>query len=126
MDYFYKYTDLSLLRHLPIYSDQIAWCICLRMSGPWPTVLMDFLKQLGREMQNGDPKGRVASLALGVEPLGAMDSLRAATYAQDQDQQLNVAYMAYLPMGLSFVSAVALVVRLLRPVACMGILLLQH
>ena len=122
------------------------------MSGPWPTVLMDFLKQLGREMQNGDPKGRVASLALGVvfrktkdhlhkalivasssitgmaaslafgvEPLGVMDSLRAATYAQDQDQQLVV-----VCMGLSFVSAVELVVRLLRPVACMDIVLLRR
>jgi hypothetical protein len=68
----------------------------------------------------------VASLALGVEPLGAMDSLRAATYAQDQDQQLNMAYMAYLPMGLSFVSAVALVPQLLRLVACMDIVLLQR
>ena len=51
--------------------------------------------------------GMAASLAFGVEPLGVMDSLRAATYAQDQDQ-------------------LELVVRLLRLVACMGIVLLQH
>tara|TARA_R110000824_G_scaffold369756_1_gene559273 strand:+ start:146 stop:403 length:258 start_codon:yes stop_codon:yes gene_type:complete len=68
----------------------------------------------------------VASLALGVEPLGAMDSLRAATYEQDQDQQLNLAYMAYMAMGLSFVSAVELVVRLLHPAVCMDIVLLQR
>ena len=51
--------------------------------------------------------GMAVSLVLGVEPLGAMDSLRAATYAQDQDQ-------------------LELVVRLLRPVACMDIVLLQR
>jgi hypothetical protein len=125
MDYFHIDTDLLLLRHLSIYLDQIVWCICLRMSGLWLLVIRDFHCQPDRANRENSSHScsiaLVASLAFGVEPLGAMDLLRVATYAQDQDQQLIVVYM-----GLFFVSDVALVERLLRPAVCMGIVLLQR
>ena len=93
-------------------------------------VMMDFYL-LPHAMQcnlNGNER-LAASLALAFEPSGVMDSLKAVTSGQDQDQQIDLAYMGqrpYLILAPFYLSASQLVERQLFLPGCMDILLQLH